>query len=151
MDILRKQGYNIGGSGESDTNFVGTRAEWDALSSAEQNAYDTVDLLDDEVEGELPDVSFTATSDMTGDDVLDWMNTNVNLSRLTANTKYVIANNIYTSYSLTAPRGFLIQSGPSGNEYMSFQAGSTKRYYNGTTSLLTYKVLSSGQSIYIYY
>lgn len=37
-----------GGSGGSSTNFIGTRAEWNALSSAEQNAYDTVDITDED-------------------------------------------------------------------------------------------------------
>lgn len=49
MDILRKQGYNIGGGGESDTNFVGTRAEWDALTQSQKAEYDgkLVNIIDD--------------------------------------------------------------------------------------------------------
>lgn len=58
-NIFRKQGVNTGGGGDSNPNFVGTRAEWEALSSAQQNAYDTVDIVGEDG-GETP-IPVTAT------------------------------------------------------------------------------------------
>lgn len=35
-------------SSSNDKNFIGTRAQWEALTTVQQNAYDTVDITDDE-------------------------------------------------------------------------------------------------------
>ena len=45
---IMRGGVNYSGSGGGGSNnFVGTTEEWEELSTAEQNQYDTVDLTDD--------------------------------------------------------------------------------------------------------
>lgn len=47
--------FDLAGSGGDSTNFVGTLAQWESLTQAEKNLYDSVDLTDDyyDVEEEL--------------------------------------------------------------------------------------------------
>jgi hypothetical protein len=45
---VTQQTFNLSGGGGSDTaNFVGTLAQWEALTQSEKDAYDFVDLTDD--------------------------------------------------------------------------------------------------------
>ena len=48
---IMRGGVNYSGGGGGGSNFVGTTAQWNALSTAQQNAYDTVDLTDDNESG----------------------------------------------------------------------------------------------------
>lgn len=47
-----------GSGGGSNSNFVGTRQEWEALSSTQQNVYDTVDIIGEDRETPIPASSF---------------------------------------------------------------------------------------------
>jgi len=65
-NIFRKQGINTGGGGESNPNFIGTTAEWNALSTAEKAEFDsskgvTVNLSDDNEGTEIVDISSNIT------------------------------------------------------------------------------------------
>jgi len=76
-NIFRKQGVNTGGGGggsESNPNFIGTTAEWNALSSAEKASFDksngvTVNLSDDS-ESTVPIVTNLGGSVIHGNKIL---------------------------------------------------------------------------------
>lgn len=140
--------YDNTTSGSTETKVQG---ELDKLESGVKQL--NSDLS--ELKYETPDLELTAMSDMTGQQVLDWLYTNIDRTKLTPNSIVWLDNHTYRyQYCLTYTTIMFAFNTIANNapQVRVFQTdGTTKSFYYGSTSVLSSYVVSTGRKIKVFY